>query len=167
MKLQPTSPALKAVFLFTFMGLLITPNSNAQESTDKASVQAAVDQFFKAFHAQDSLALKEAVTPGIIMQTIGRNREGETVLRSQEFSGFIQQITQIPDSVKFEEKLLSYSIQIDGPMANAWTEYEFWVNGNFSHCGVNSFHMVKQKDQWKINYLVDTRRREGCNPSQE
>ena len=167
MKSQQLYSIQKAHCFFVLLAAFVVPSSSAQESVEKKAVQDAVDNFFKAFHAQDSVSLKEAVTPEIVMQTIGRNREGEIVLRSQEFSGFIQQITQIPDSVKFEERLKSYSVQIDGPMANAWTEYEFWVNGNFSHCGVNSFHMVKLKGQWKINYLVDTRRREGCSPSKE
>ncbi len=47
-------------------------------------------------------------------------------------------------------------------MANAWTPYEFWYNGNFSHCGVNSFQLIKKDEKWKIIYLVDTRRKEGC-----
>jgi hypothetical protein len=55
-----------------------------------------------------------------------------------------------------------YNIQIDGAMANAWTSYEFWVNGSFSHCGVNSFQLFKDEGAWKIIYLIDTRRKEGC-----
>ncbi|UWX56421.1 hypothetical protein NYZ99_09635 [Maribacter litopenaei] len=57
---------------------------------------------------------------------------------------------------------MDYSIQIDGAMANAWTPYEFRINDNFSHCGVNSFQMVKLEGEWKIIYLIDTRRKEGC-----
>ena len=57
----------------------------------------------------------------------------------------------------------TYNIQIDGPMANAWTNYEFWVNDSFSHCGVNSFQLFNDQGSWKIIYLIDTRRKEGCD----
>lgn len=49
-------------------------------------------------------------------------------------------------------------------MANAWTNYEFWLNDEFHHCGVNSFQLLKEDDIWKIIYLVDIRRVEDCKP---
>jgi len=64
---------------------------------------------------------------------------------------------------KWDERLLDYNIQVDGNMANVWTPYEFWFNGTFSHCGVNSFQLFNDNGNWKIIYLMDTRRKEGCN----
>jgi hypothetical protein len=43
-----------------------------------------------------------------------------------------------------------------------WTPYRFIFNGKFSHCGVNSFTLVKLNGEWKINYVIDTRRKEKC-----
>ncbi|MBT8322548.1 MAG: nuclear transport factor 2 family protein, partial [Eudoraea sp.] len=74
----------------------------------------------------------------------------------------VEAIVSIPDTVKFEERIHSYQISIDGPMANAWTPYEFWLNDQFSHCGVNSFQLINDGSSWKIIYLIDTRRREDC-----
>ena len=65
-------------------------------------------------------------------------------------------IASIPKDRTFEEKLLDFSIQVDANMANAWTPYEFWYNGNFSHCGVNSFPLIKEEDTWKIIYLEES-----------
>ena len=98
----------------------------------------------------------------ITLQSIAVNKEGKTVLQESEYANFVRSIASIPKDRTFEEKLLSFSIQVDGKMANAWTPYEFWYNGNFSHCGVNSFQLIKEDATWKILYLVDTRRREGC-----
>jgi len=47
-------------------------------------------------------------------------------------------------------------------MANVWMPYEFWFNGNFSHCGVNFFKLFNDNGTWKIIYLIDTRREKGC-----
>lgn len=132
------------------------------QSTDEDAVRNTVDEFFTAFHAQDSVGLANLVSTSIVLQTIGTGKDGKTILREENFKDLIQSIVSIPDSVNFKEKLLDYSIQIDGAMANAWTPYEFWINDNFSHCGVNSFQMVKLEGEWKIIYLIDTRRKEGC-----
>ena len=145
------------VILILCMGF----NLNAQDS-EKDQVKATIIKFFDAFHKQDTTALKAMAKGDIKLQSIAVNREGKTVLSENGYNDFIKSIASIPKDKTFEEKLLSFNIQVDGKMANAWTPYEFWFNGNFSHCGVNSFQLLKEDDEWKIIYLVDTRRREGC-----
>ncbi len=133
----------------------------AQEAGQMA-VKRTIEAFFNGFHKQDSLLIKKTVSKDLILQTIGRKKDGANAIRTDDFGKFLKSIVSIPDSVNFEEKLLSFNIQIDGAMANAWTPYEFWLNDKFSHCGVNSFQLFKEGEDWKIIYLIDTRRREGC-----
>jgi hypothetical protein len=146
--------------LLAFVGLICL-NLNAQKSEEE-QVKATIIEFFDAFHKQDTVKLKAMAKDEITLQSIAVNREGKTVLQESEYANFVRSIASIPKDRTFEEKLLSFSIQVDGKMANAWTPYEFWYNGNFSHCGVNSFQLIKEDATWKILYLVDTRRREGC-----
>jgi len=136
-------------------------NIFAQES-EEAKVQKTIEDFFDGFHKQDSLLIKQTVAKGIIAQTIGNTKEGTKVVKTEDFSKFLKSIVSIPDTVRFQEKLLSFNIQVDGAMANAWTPYEFWYKDAFSHCGVNSFQLFKDGEDWKIIYLIDTRRKEGC-----
>jgi len=140
---------------------LVCANIIAQDS-EKDAVQKTIEAFFEGFHQQDSVAIKETVANEVILQTIAKDSLGKDYVRTEDFSKFIKNIVSIPETTKFQETIKSYSIQVDGPMANAWTAYEFHVNDNFSHCGVNSFQLVKQEDTWKIIYLIDTRRKEGC-----
>ncbi len=150
---------MKKTVLITF--LVITSQIYAQQSEEDA-VKSKIIAFFEAFHKQDTVALKSMASDKVTLQSIHTNKEGETVLNESEYEDFIKSIASIPKDNKFEEKLLDFSIQVDGKMANAWTPYEFWYQGNFSHCGVNSFQMIKEDGEWKILYLVDTRRRQGC-----
>ncbi len=140
--------------------LFSTLNITAQ--SEEMAVQKTIETFFDGFHKQDSTIMKQTVTEDPILQTIGKNKEGETLVRTDKFDKLIKSIVSIPDSVQFQEKLLSFNIQIDGAMANAWTPYEFWLNDKFHHCGVNSFQLFNDGSGWKIIYLIDTRRREGC-----
>ncbi|MEM8927576.1 MAG: nuclear transport factor 2 family protein [Bacteroidota bacterium] len=150
---------LKVVLVTVF--LLSVQGFRAQDS-DKEAVRKVVEGFFEAFHNQDSIAMKSFVADDVLLQTTGRNKQGKTQFRSQPIEKLYESIVSIPDSVQFKEKLTSWSIQVDRTMANAWVGYEFWLNGNFSHCGINSFQMVNFDGVWKIIYLIDTRGRAGC-----
>jgi hypothetical protein len=140
------------------MGSLL---SYAQEN-DETLVKQVVETFFEGFHNQDSVLMKSVLADEVVLQTTGRDKEGKTLFRNEKIEKLITSITSIPDSVAFKEKLTSWSIQVDRTMANAWVGYEFWINGNFSHCGINSFQMVNFDGEWKIIYLIDTRGRAGC-----
>jgi len=132
------------------------------QDAEAAAVKKVVEGFFDAFHQQDSVAMKRFVADDVVLQTTGRNKEGKTLFRSQPIEKLYESIVSIPDSISFQEKLTSWSIQVDRTMANAWVGYEFWLNGNFSHCGINSFQMVNFDGEWKIIYLIDTRGKSGC-----
>lgn len=147
------------VVLYIF--LLVTASVSAQID-ETIKVKAAIDTFFEGFHKQDSLIINQVVSKDIIMQSIGKDKEGNAKIRNKNFANFLKSIVSIPKDNKFEEKLLDYVIKVDGNMANVWTPYEFWFNGEFSHCGVNSFQLFNDNGQWKIIYLIDTRRKSGC-----
>ena len=146
--------------LFFFLCIQV----QAQQNVDEAALQKTVETFFEGFHAQDSLKIRSVMADSVIMQSIGRSREGETVIHNETFGNFMKSIVSIPAETSFREELHSFDIKIDGNMANVWTPYSFYFDGKFSHCGSNSFQLLKDKEgKWKIFYLVDTRRREGCN----
>lgn len=148
-------------YYITLLFLVFFGSVSAQ-TVAETEVKQTITTFFEGFHKQDSTIIKRVVFKDIVLQSIGNNKEGILQLKTQDFSEFLKAIVSIPKDQKFEEKLLSYHIQIDGSMAHVWTPYEFWFNGVFSHCGVNSFQLIKENDQWKIFCLVDTRRRDGC-----
>ena len=134
----------------------------AAQDTEKAAVQNAIESFFVSFHQQDTLALKKSAADVVTMQTISTDSLGNTEVHTMPYADFITRIANIPKTTKFQEKLTSFTIQVDGEMATAWTPYEFWIDDAFHHCGVNSFQLVKFGEVWKIVYLIDTRRTGDC-----
>ena len=143
--------------------LMFFPLFSLQSQMDeKALVKETVEGFFEAFHQQDSVGMKSFVADNVVLQTTGFDKTGKTVLQTTPIGKLYESIVSIPDSIEFQEKLTSWSIQVDRTMANAWVGYEFWLNGTFSHCGINSFQMVNFGGEWKIIYLIDTRGKEGC-----
>lgn len=147
---------------FIFYLFLLISSALFGQAEEKVQVKAAVDTFFEGFHKGDTALMKTVMADKILMQTAYRNKEGADILVTDDPSKLINAIADRPDDQKWDERLLSYNIQVDGNMANAWTPYEFWFNGEFSHCGVNSFQLFKDGEQWQIIYLIDTRRRSTC-----
>ena len=105
----------------------------------------------------DALSLQECFADSAILQTITRSGK----IRTDAVKDFITQISSLPrDSA--DERIVFDMVKVDDGLAMAWTPYQFYYAGKLSHCGVNSFQLVRLNGTWKIQYLIDTRRRTGC-----
>ena len=145
-----------------FLVVVFAGISGFTQTNTETEVRRSIEIFFEGFHQQDSTVIKSVVSDEIVLQTMGVDREGKNRMRTDPFDGFLKSIVSIPDSVQFKEELLDFKILLDGPMAHAWTPYKFWINGELSHCGVNSFQLFNDGKIWRIIYLADTRRRDNC-----
>lgn len=137
-------------------------NNASAQSDNEIELKKVINLFFKGLQNGDTISMKKTLTDTAILQTTFFNNKGESILKTENFEKFLKSIaSKNPDDV-WEERLSSYNIQIDGNMANVWTPYKFYLNYDFSHCGVNSFQLFFNGEKWKIIYLIDTRRRLGC-----
>jgi Putative lumazine-binding len=134
----------------------------AQSAED--SVKATVTTLFTAMKNADAPLLKSVFADSAILQTIARDKDGKLVVRNEEVKEFVDFVGQQKKDAA-DERIEFGTIKIDGPLAIVWTPYNFYFSGKFSHCGVNSFQLVRFDNGWKIQYLVDTRRRAGCDPA--
>ena len=55
-------------------------------------------------------------------------------------------------------------VRLHGTVATVWTPYDFWIDGKFSHCGIDAFDLVKTASGWKIAGVVFTVEPK-CEPS--
>lgn len=140
--------------LFIFLFFFIFDFSFAQEK----EIQQTIETFFEAFHHRDSIKLQSVCSKDLVLHSISESGNG-TKFSVEKASNFYKSIATIPVTMKFEEKILSYNIQIDGAMAHVWTPYEFYVNDKLSHSGVNSFQLFHENGVWKVVYILDTRRK--------
>ena len=140
--------------LLIIVTVLVSNLFFAQEKTPKA----IVDDFFTAFHAKDTLALRELCHPEIVLRTVANTKEGNK-LKDDKFDEFLNSIATIPANLKIFEKLIDYKVDIDGNLAHVWTPYEFYVNDKLSHIGANAFTLYNDNGKWQIIHLIDTRRK--------
>jgi hypothetical protein len=149
------------IVLTMVLSLSFSYSALAQSAED--SVKTVINNLFTGMKTADPVLLRSCFSDSAIMQTIGRNKEGKTIVRNDGVQGFIDFVGKEKPGAA-EERIIFETIKIDGPLAIVWTPYNFYYNGQFSHCGVNSFQLVKFNGVWKIQYLIDTRRKQGCTP---
>lgn len=125
-------------------------------------VEKVIASLFEGMKTKNTELLQAAFHPEASMQTVISGEEGAK-LGSNSVQDFVNRIANTPETTQLDERILEYQIKIDGDMAAAWTPYRFYVNDNFSHCGVNSFQLIKTAEGWKITYIIDTRRKQGCD----
>lgn len=141
--------------------ILLSLLSSPLLAQQNEEVREVIALMFEGMKSKNTDLIKAAFHPDATMQTV-KNGESGSELGSNSVSDFINRIATTPETTLLDERILDYQIKVDGDMAAAWTPYEFYVNGNFSHCGVNSFQLIKTNEGWKITYIIDTRRKEGC-----
>lgn len=133
--------------------LLISSFYFVQNTSEKEIIKP-IENLFNAMKSADSLGVKNAFSGSAIMQTFGKNQE----IRTDKVEDFAKQVgaSQVGD---LDERFSISKILVDGNMASVWVPYQFYYKGNFSHCGVNSFQLAKINNDWKIQYIIDTRRK--------
>ena len=136
---------------------------NAQTEEE---VMKPIALLFDGMRDADSAKVRRAFSINVKMLTSGKNKKGVQVIKEELLQNFLNAIGgKDPSTPKWNEKITSTSIKIDGTIAQVWTEYSFFVGDKFSHCGVNAFQLVKEGADWKIIHIMDTRRRRGCEES--
>jgi hypothetical protein len=139
---------------------LVSMSALAQPDDEKA-VRATITQLFNGMKKADTTLFKAVFAPTGSLQSMAKNKEGVVSVRSESIPNFITSVGKQKPGV-LDERLSAYEVKIDAELAIAWTPYVFYFNGQKSHCGVNVFTLVKLNGGWKIQAIIDTRRREGC-----
>ncbi|THU30423.1 nuclear transport factor 2 family protein [Niastella caeni] len=133
-----------------------------QAQTTEDSVKAIINRLFEGMKNADTTLLKSAFAEDPILQTVATNKKKQIYIRNEKFGNFVKFIGQ-QKAGEADERVEFETIRIDGPMAMVWAPYQFFYKGKFRHCGVNSFQLVRLEEGWRIQYLLDTRRK-NCDP---
>ncbi len=129
----------------------------AQHKNEKQAVQQVIRNMFTAMQTGDTTLFRSCFAYKVIFQTIV-TKENQTQVKSEDFEAFLKSLTKYQKG-DLDERIKFKGVHEDGTLASAWTPYQFYYQGKYSHSGVNSFQLVKLGDAWKIQYLIDTRRK--------
>ena len=148
-----------AFFVCFFFAISIT--SRAQQNNfidnDQAAVKKVIENMFTAMKNSDTVLLKTCFSPNAVFQTVVSNLD-EVLVKDETVQNFMNSIGKQPVG-SLDERIVFETVKTNKDLAIVWTPYEFYYKEKYSHNGVNSFQLVKLKEGWKIQYLIDTRYR--------
>ena len=116
------------------------------QSNEETAVRTTISQMF--------VGMNKA---GARLQTVV-NKDDNVSVKDDPIAGFIMSVGKAkPGSL--DERLGSYMVHVDGDLATAFTPYQFYYDGQQRHCGANAFTLVRMGGAWKIQNIIDTRRK--------
>jgi Putative lumazine-binding len=129
--------------------------------SERDAVLKTVQAFFDTMTARDVEGARKVLQPQGRFHAM-RLRNGKPDVR--EFSNEEYFATLLASKQKMQERIWNPEVRIHGLIATVWAPYDFWIDGKFSHCGVDAFDLIKTDEGWKLAggvYTLD----EKCDPS--
>ncbi|HJO02363.1 MAG TPA: nuclear transport factor 2 family protein [Acidobacteriota bacterium] len=125
--------------------LVVSPASAQQAGSERALVQAVAEAALQAISDEDMIAFTDLMVDDAITVSIAE-RDGEVrySVRSRAESRASKPQTDIL------ERGFDPEISISGPVATVWLPYDLYVDGEWSHCGVDTFTLVRTDAGWRI-----------------
>ena len=131
-------------------------------TTARDSVVATVHEFFRTMTANDSSRAAQTVNGNGIMFSFQPSGDS-TVLTHGTLASF--PVMLATNKRALVERMWEPTVMVHGNIATVWAEYDFHVNGAFSHCGVDAFTLAREPAGWRIVQVTYTVERTGCKPS--
>jgi hypothetical protein len=140
---------MKSVLMLLFPLFLFGQNP----TKDEDQIKAVILKTFNAMKSVDSVALKSCFTEKAVLQ-ISQIRPEGNIVREVPIANFVKNV-MTRKAGDMDERVLSWGpILVDHEIATAWVPYEFYLNGKFTHKGVDAFILVKVGEEYKIQTLL-------------
>ena len=131
-------------------------------AADESGPLDAVNTFFEAMSGNNAdLAASVMIGDGVLYGYV-ETPEGLRLVRTSA-GQFAEGMRDRSDSLL--ERIWDVEVLKKDRLAVAWTPYDFYLNGEFHHCGVNIFNLIRTDDGWKIAGATYSMQTESCEES--
>lgn len=131
-----------------FCLLLLTLADTALAQDERARALAIADSALGAITRGDWVGLTDLMLDEAIMFPSGtRNGAFRYSVRTRAE----QRATKATGVV---ERGYRPEVRVQGPIAMVWYPYDLYINGNWSHCGIDVFTLLRKDSTWRIATLV-------------
>jgi SnoaL-like protein len=124
---------------------LVDISARAQTSAEDAAVLAVADSALAAITQGNMTALTDVMLPEAIMISTG-TRDGVPRYRVRTRA---EQRAANP-STQVAERGFRPEVRVNGTVAMVWYPYDLYLDGKWSHCGVDVFTLTRTADGWRI-----------------
>jgi hypothetical protein len=148
------------IMVFTALVLAVSPPSAAQ--SDEQVVLDTVQAFFDALAANDAEASRAIMLADGQYFSLRQESGGESLhhVTNEDYFGRLEASSDV-----ILERMWDPTVLVHQTIALVWTPYDIYRNGDFMHCGVDAFSLIRTDAGWQIASIVYTVEPEGCAPS--
>ena len=122
--------------------------SAAVSADDKADMLAVADEALERINAEDSAGLAALMIPETMIY-IGDTHEGRDRVRTRDYVSTRDRVIE----ADLIERGWDPTILVSGTIGVIWYPYDIYVDGAWSHCGVDVFNMIRTESGWRIAAL--------------
>jgi hypothetical protein len=138
---------MRRVLLVVLFAMLPAATSSAQDSNDREAVLKVIQVFFDTMTARDVEGARRIMVPDGRFHAMEMRKPDSEPL---SFTGE-EYLARLPKSqTNNRERIWNPEVRVQRSIATVWAPYDFWVDGKFSHCGIDLFDLVKTREAWKI-----------------
>ncbi len=130
------------------------------QSEDEAAVLATMDQMMLAISANDLQGMAALQTAEGMTYRARALENGEMDIVAAP-NAYRVDSARVGERV-YRERYWSPTVMIRGSIAVVWTPYEFWIDGETSHCGIDVFDFIKTDGVWRISNSMWTVEPDAC-----
>jgi hypothetical protein len=153
---KPSKPRRLAALLAALLSLgpaahAQAPAMAAASDAERAAVMLPVRALFDFISTKDAALAPRALLPEARLVAV-RGKDGKQLVRSLAQADFVKAIGEAKGQLV--ERYWNPQVQVHGSVASVSTDYDFWRDGAFSHCGVNLLQLAKTDDGWRISAIT-------------
>ena len=124
------------------------PDAAAARGADRAAARAVADSALALISRGDFTHLADLMLPEARTFS-SRQRDGEWRYASRTREE--ERATKFDGRIT--ERGFGPTVLVSGPLAVVWMPYDLYIDGAWSHCGVDAFTMYKVEGRWRIATL--------------
>jgi|TARA_B100001059_G_C17775781_1_gene551165 hypothetical protein len=148
---------------FLFVLAVALSHHTFGQSDDEKLVRATAEQFFLAIETKDRALLKSIMVPGSLNISTQELQNDQAKITTLNYASMIDLLTGAGNEKK--ERAWDETILVQGHIAVYWAPYDFHVDQKFTHCGIDSFQLIKKEGRWLISNASWTRETLNCPTS--
>lgn len=142
---------------------VVEPRPSISRTPAERAVLAAAQQFFDTMASKDVDGAAAVLDPAGDFVSVRWDPAGTPIVRRASVQSYLESMETEPSA--YLERMWDAEVRIQGPIATVWAPYDFHIDGEFSHCGIDAFQLLRTDNGWVVTGATYTVERTGCSTS--
>lgn len=138
-------------------------SADLERTTEEAAALKTVQRFFDTMTSKDVAGASAVLDPEGSFVSVRWSDDGQRVVRRRSNRAYLDGLAA--EKRILLERMWDSDVQVHGPIATVRTPYDFYIDGVFSHCGIDMFQLLQAEGGWIITGGTYTVERTGCPKS--